>query len=53
MLYLSDTIYITVDLSSQAGQYLDYIVRMKDHITTKDETIYMPHIYATPTPQNI
>ena len=53
MLYLSDTIYITVDLSSQAGQYLDYNVRMKDHFSTKVETIYMGHIYATSTPQNI
>ena len=53
MLYLSDTIYITVDLSSQAGQYLDYNVRMKDHFSTKVETIYMGHIYAISTPQNI
>lgn len=53
MLYLSDTIYITVDLSSKSGQYLDYNVRMKDHFSTRVETIYMGHIYATSTPQNI
>lgn len=53
MLYLSDTIYITVDLSSQSGQYLDYEVRAKDHFSSETEVIYMGHIYATSTPQNI
>lgn len=53
MLYLSDTIYITVDLSSQSGQYLNYTVKMSDHILGASQDIYYGHIYATSTPQNI